>query len=223
MIRISCIVLLLAGCAHQVQRPAIVSAKEWGSTPQPIPDNRKQTPTYITIHHAGVLWEAKSTPDRFVKNMQTWGQKDKNWPDLPYHFLIAPDGRIFEGRPIIYEPESNTKYPLSGNIGVEMMGNFEAQRPSREQLQSCVKLVAWLAKEYRIDPSHIRGHKDAAPGQTSCPGRDFYRYLDNGVFRAWVVATMQGKHPAVEPDAPLPEGPTTSISDWRAAPTTAPH
>ena len=159
--------LLLIGAAASTQpgvpRPPIVSAKQWGSAPQPIPDARKQVPAWITIHHAGVLWEGKTTPDAFVKNMQTWGQKEKNWPDLPYHFLIAPDGRIFEGRAIEYEPESNTKYDLQGNIGIEMMGNFEAQRPSRAQIESCVKLAAWLASEHHIDVDHIRGHRDAAP------------------------------------------------------------
>lgn len=198
----------------RAQRPAIVSAQEWGSTPQPIPDSRKQVPKYITIHHAGVLWEGKTTPEKFVQNMQTWGQKDKKWPDLPYHFLIAPDGRIFEGRAIIYEPESNTKYPLNGNIGVEMMGNFEAQRPSVEQLRSCVALVAWLAQEYSIDPNNIRGHNDAAPGQTTCPGRDFYRYLEDGQLRAWIAQTIKGESPDVQPGPPLPNGPTTNISEW---------
>jgi hypothetical protein len=204
--------------ALRVPRPTIVSSQEWGSTPLPIPDTRKHVPKYITIHHAGVLWEGKTTPDRFVKNMQAWGQKDKNWPDLPYHFLIAPDGRIFEGRPLVYEPESNTKYPLSGNIGVEMMGNFERQRPSPEQLRSCVALVAWLAQEYSIDPANIRGHSDAAPGQTTCPGRDFYRYLQDGQFRTWVQQTLDGKGADVEPGPPLSRGPTTSISQWPVTP-----
>jgi hypothetical protein len=197
-----------------VPKPAIVSAKEWGSTPQPIPDARKHTPKYITIHHAGVLWEAKTTPDKFVKNMQSWGQKEKNWPDLPYHFLIAPDGRIFEGRPLEYEPDTNTKYELAGNIGVEMMGNFNAQRPSEAQLQSCVKLVAWLAQELNIAAENIRGHNDAAPGQTDCPGKDFYRYLKDGQFRNWVTQTMQGQTPDVKHGPPLPDGPTKSITEF---------
>src|SRR6266513_83590 len=104
MMRLCALIWIIAsamGCAHShhVQKPPIVSAKEWGSAPQPIPDSRKQTPQYVTIHHAGVLWEAKVPPATFVKNMQSWGQREKKWPDLPYHFLIAPDGTIFEGRP----------------------------------------------------------------------------------------------------------------------------
>ncbi|SIO18544.1 N-acetylmuramoyl-L-alanine amidase [Singulisphaera sp. GP187] len=194
-----------------VPRPAIVSASEWGSKPQPIADARKQTPKYVTIHHAGVLWEAKVAPVVFVRNMQSWGQKEKGWPDLPYHFLIAPDGTIFEGRPPSYEPESNTKYPLSGNIGVEMMGDFGRQRPDPRQIASCVKLTAWLCHHYRLDPAQVRGHKDAAPGLTDCPGKDFDRYLKNGQLRRWVEEMLAGNAPAIDPGPPLPDGPTKPI------------
>ncbi|OJW18951.1 MAG: negative regulator of beta-lactamase [Planctomycetales bacterium 71-10] len=192
-------------------RPEVVSASDWGSKPRPIPDSRKHTPKFVTIHHAGVIWAAKVTPDVFVRNMQSWGQRDKSWPDLPYHFLIAPDGRIYEGRPLDYEPESNTKYPLSGNIGVEMMGDFGAQRPDPRQVASCVKLTAWLCDRYGIDPSLIRGHKDAASGQTTCPGKDFDRYLKDGQFRRWVQEAREGKDPAIDLGPPLPGGPTEPI------------
>ena len=194
-----------------VARPPIVAAGEWGSRPQPIPDARKHTPKFVTIHHAGVLWEAKVTPAAFVRNMQSWGQQEKGWPDLPYHFLIAPDGQIYEGRPLTFEPESNTKYPLAGNIGVEMMGNFEQQRPDPRQLAACAQLTAWLCDQFGIATPLVRGHKDAAPGQTSCPGKDFDRYLTDGQFRRWVQETLDRKTPQIDPGPPLPGGPTEPI------------
>ena len=106
----------LVATSSKVPKPRIVSREEWGSKAQPIGEDRKQVPKWITIHHAGELWHDKDDPVEFVRHMQVWGQKrpqlekpprDTYWPDLPYHFLIAPDGRIFEGRPTQYEPESN--------------------------------------------------------------------------------------------------------------------
>src|SRR5438876_2267014 len=158
--------IALAGCndaprpARGVEKPPIVTREQWGSRPQPIPANRRQVVQFITLHHAGVDWKPGRDPGEFVKNMQAWGQREKHWPDLAYHFLIAPDGRIFEARSMDYEPESNTKYDLQGHIGVELMGNFETQRPSQKQIESCVKLVAWLCQEKQIDPNQIAGHKD---------------------------------------------------------------
>src|SRR4051795_8407041 len=84
--------------AAVVARPAIVSAEEWGSKPEPIPAERKHVPKFITIHHAGVLYKAGTDPAKSVRDLQAYGQKEKHWPALPYHFLIAPDGRIFAGR-----------------------------------------------------------------------------------------------------------------------------
>jgi hypothetical protein len=207
----------------------IVTREAWGSKPDPIPDSRKHTPRWITLHHAGVLWTNSQDPSQFVRNMQGWGKKrpelekppmNTYWPDLPYHFLIAPDGRIFEGRPVEYEPESNTRYSLAGNLNVELMGDFNRQRPSSAQLESAVRLTAWLMQEHGIEMNRVRTHRDAAPGQTSCPGRDFYRYFLDGQFMAWVQTVLEGQPLAVDPGPPLPAeppGPTELITDTRPA------
>ncbi len=198
-----------------VAKPPIVSREEWGSKPQPIDDSRKQVPQWVTVHHAGELWHDGDDPVVFVRHMQVWGQnrpklekppRDTYWPDLPYHFLLAPDGRIFEGRPVDYEPESNTKYLLSGNIGVEMMGDFNLQRPTLKQIKSCVQLTAWLCQQYHIDLEHVRTHRDAAPDQTDCPGKDFYRYITDGQFKHWVQESMQGREPDIDPGPSSIEG-----------------
>ena len=228
MKRVLLALLILAGCTGSkpataaadddkpaktsVPRPAkFVSRDEWGSEPQPFPDSRKHTPKYITIHHAGVDYKAGTDAAKFVKNMQGWGQREKNWPDLPYHFLIAPDGRIFEARDLQYEPDSNTKYPLQGHIGVEMMGNFESQRVSPQQLESLARLVAWLCQEQHIGLDKIATHRDVAPNQTTCPGKDFYRYMQDGQFKHWVQRVLDGKDPQIDPGPPLEGGPTVVV------------
>ena len=213
--------------AAVVPKPRIITAHEWGSTPLPIPHERRHTPRFITVHHAGVFWRSTGDPAKFVKNLQSWGQRDKNWPDLPYHFLIAPDGRIFEGRPLAYEPETNTRYPLQGHVGVELMGDFDRQRMTQAQLESVVSLVAWLCAQLDIDPSQIAGHKDRAVGQTSCPGKDGYRYLQGGDLREWVTTALRGSDPGATIGPPLEGGPTFFVGDPAGdppatQPTTAP-
>jgi hypothetical protein len=194
-----------------VPKPQMVAPAEWGSEPKPIGDEHKHTPKYITIHHGGTKWKTGKDPAKFVKAVQQYGQREKNWPDLPYHFMIAPDGRIFECRPLQYEPQSNTKYDLQGHIGVELMGNFEVERPSDAQLKSTAALVAWLCQDLKIDPSEIAGHKDRAKDQTVCPGKDFARYLTDGQFVGWVKDTLAGKKPEIKMGDPLPGGPTVII------------
>ncbi len=181
-----------------VLRPAIVPSHAWGSKPQSIPDSRKQVPRFVTIHHAGVRLEAKDAPEQFLRDMQSAGQTRRGWPDLPYHFLISSDGTIYEGRPLDYEPESKTSYPLAGNIGIELMGNFDVQRPDLRQVAACVKLTAWLCERFGIDSTLIRGHSDVAAGQTTCPGKAVEIYLNNGLFRRWVNEARAGRTPVIE-------------------------
>ena len=158
--------------------------------------------------------------------MQAWGkrrpqieQPPRNtfWPDVPYHFLIAPDGRVFEGRPLAYEPDSNTKYDLAGHIGVELMGNFEEQRPSRQQVEAAVRTSAWLVDSLHLTVDAISTHKAVAQGQTSCPGRDFDRYLADGSFHKWVKAVLAGDDPQINLGPPLKDGPTEPIPTTQRA------
>jgi len=234
LVLVLCCTIGASSIAAQAPQKAIVpkpdgfvSRAEWGSQADPIPESRKHTPKWITIHHAGVLWTNSQEPEQFVRNMQAWGKKrpeleqpprNTYWPDLAYHFMIAPDGRILEARPVDYEPESNTKYSLAGNLGIELMGDFNRQRPSAAQINSVVRLTAWLMQEHNIDIDSVRTHRDVTPGQTECPGRDFYRYFLDGQFRKWVLAVAAGEDPRINPGPPLPAeppGPTEVITDTR--------
>ncbi len=198
-----------------VSKPKIISAKNWGSDPLPIPESRKHQPRFITLHHAGVEWKAGDDPFVKAQNLQSWGKKTveeggKDWPDLPYHFLIAPDGRILEGRPTKYEPETNTSYNVTGHIGVLLWGNFEVQRVSPAQVESAVQLVAWLAQEHQVEDKWIRGHQEVGT-ETDCPGKDFSRYLKDGRFNTWVNNARRGLPLAIKLGEALEAGPTETV------------
>ena len=225
MYRSTFVVSLLASVASTLAiarvpattKPAleIITREEWGSRPDPIPESRKQTPKFFTLHHAGELWKPGTDAALSIRKLQAYGQREKGWPDVPYHYIIAPDGRVLEGRDWHYQPESNTKYDLNGVLNIELLGNFEEQRVSIEQLRSTVALLAKLSRELKVDPATIRGHRDAAEGQTDCPGKDFYRYVQDGLIRQWVEAELAGKPTDIKELDELPDGPTTRISTSR--------
>ncbi|MDP3541010.1 MAG: N-acetylmuramoyl-L-alanine amidase [Elusimicrobiota bacterium] len=95
---------------------------------------------------------------------------------------------------------------------MELMGDFDLQRPSVAQLRSAAKLVAWPSAAHGIAPARVRTHQDATPGQTNCPGKDFRRYMSDGQFLFWVNEARDGLEPAVAPGLPLPDGPTAPIA-----------
>lgn len=196
--------------AHQVTRPPIIWGSEWGSTPEHISDERRHTPRFVTIHHAGVVWEEGTDPFEKCVNLQAWGQRDKDWPDIPYHFLISPDGRIFQGRDLAYEGETNTEYDTNGHALIQVWGSFGSQRVREQQLRSAAMLAAWICQEYDISPETISGHKDHS-SQTSCPGEDLYRYIESKEFQHWVEALLGGEEAEIAVGDPLPDGPTEFI------------
>ena len=66
----------------------------------------------------------------------------------------------------------------------------------------CAWLCAWLCAAQEIDPQTIATHRDWSK-QTSCPGRDLYRYVAKGDLRRWVEAILRGDEPGVALLPPL--------------------
>ncbi len=200
----------IANPGHLVAKPSIVERHQWGSQPDGLGDGLLHQPKSIAIHHAGVAWKQGDDPLKKIKNLQSWGQREKGWPDVPYHYLISPDGRILEGRDWRYRPESNTDYDLDGVLNVQLWGDFDRQSVTLEQLQALTQTVAWLCQEHGISVSFVRGHGDAAPGQTSCPGKDLKRYLDKSHLYGWINQSLIGHLPRVKLEAPLPDSTPTA-------------
>lgn len=166
--------LTLLACQSSMK---IISAKEWGATAPSftLPEHKIER---ITIHHGGVVFKKDQDPVAYLKHLQEWSRKEKGWMDIPYHFLIAPDGRIFEGRNIKYPGDTNTTYDPRGHALICVLGNFEEQQPTEKQLKALAWLSAKLSLQYHVPLDRIKGHKDYA--ETLCPGKNLYKYLQNG-------------------------------------------
>ncbi|MEM8874815.1 MAG: peptidoglycan recognition family protein [Planctomycetota bacterium] len=203
------LLLCLLAPTTQPNMPAIIAAEQWNSTPQAFPDEYLHEPTTVLLHHAGVTWEAGDNPAVKIKNLQTWGMRERGWHDVPYHFLIAPDGRIFEGRDMKYRPDTNTDFDTAGYINVQLWGNFDEQRVSLEQLRATVALVAHLAETVDMPTDDLVSHMDVA--NTGCPGTDFQRYLDGGPLKDWIDAARNGRAPDVALLPELENGPADMI------------
>ena len=161
--------------------PRIIPRVAWNAAPpRPYP---QQVPVKITIHHEGTVLEAKDDATRKIKNIQTWGMgPDRNWTDIPYHFLIAPDGKIYEGRAVSTVGETATEYNPAGHLLICCLGNLETQPLPEAQFNSLVKLVAYTSKKYGIPLDSIAAHKDFS-NQTNCPGKNLYPFIQNGTVK----------------------------------------
>lgn len=160
---------------------AIVTRKAWDAAePRPF---KQHVPVRITIHHEGNRMEQTADGAKRVKNIQTWGMgKDRNWADVPYHFFVAPDGSVYEGRNMHTTGETATEYDPSGHLLICCLGNLEVQEVPPAQLDALTKLIAYLCRKYNLPNETLSAHKDHS-SQTTCPGKNLYQYLQNGYIR----------------------------------------
>ena len=117
------------------------------------------------------------------------GRIKEPWADIPYHFYIAANGAIGEGRPLQYVGDSNTPYDPTGHALIVLEGNFNEENVSTEQKQSLKKLVIALARKYKISAPNLSGHKDHAT--TACPGNNLYDLIPE--FKEWLTAEKKNR------------------------------
>ena len=147
--------------------------------------------THVTLHHTGdsrPLLPADDPVQR-LRGLQAWGARDRNWWDVPYHFLMDLDGKIYEGRDYHYMGETNTTYDPRGHFLISIIGNYGRQEPTHAQLAAIADLMAWALDEFDLPLDRIGGHYNYA--STTCPGEHLRKYLEDGTFRRMVAARLQ--------------------------------
>lgn len=179
----------------RVPKPAIVSKAEWGGT-ESSGTLRRHIPQRVTLHHEGSAkpLTGHEDPRHLLRNLQRYCIGQKGWPDIPYHFLVDLDGRIYQARDPLAVGDTNTQYDPMGHLLVTLIGNYELQAPTKAQLDSICDLVAWLCDFYNIDPSTIACHREFA--QTACPGRYFTPYVLSGFIEEEVRARIRAAYNA---------------------------
>ena len=130
----------------------------------------------IVIHHTAspteVRRSGKSVPVDAAM-IREW-HKNKGWSDIGYHFLIMPDGRCEEGRPL-NRPGAHCKvgHRNSIGIGVCLVGDFSETEVSDAQLAGLVHKVVQLMEAFKLGLEDVELHRDVPEAATECPGRHF--------------------------------------------------
>ncbi|MBA3891962.1 MAG: N-acetylmuramoyl-L-alanine amidase [Gemmatimonadaceae bacterium] len=143
--------------------------------------------THVTLHHTGDsrTLEPHENPAVRLRNLQAWGARDRNWWDVPYHYLMGLEGQVYEGRDHRFAGETNTTYNPEGHFLISIIGNYEQQEPTPAQIESIVQLMAWAVTEFDVPLDRIGGHYHYA--NSGCPGKHLRKYLEDGTFRRMVA------------------------------------
>ncbi len=165
----------------------VIARTEWGWQPlnKVLPQHSIRK---ITIHHSGEVFTENEDMIKYLQHLQNWSRSEKKWIDIPYHFMIDLKGKIYEARPINYPGDTNTDYDVTGHALICVVGNYEVQKINEQQLKSLAKLTAFLKQKYNVPLKDIKTHKDYT--ETLCPGKDLYKYFEDGSFLKMVEAEL---------------------------------
>ncbi len=162
----------------------IMSRLGWRAAPRR-GSNTAHSPYRVTVHHTqGKQPMNEAETARAVKNIQHYHmvgrarEGKEAFDDIGYHFLLAGDGRVVEGRRAEYLG-AHAGGSNDDNIGVAMMGDFNKVQPTAAQLESLTRLVTYLSIKYKKDPN-TKGFLEAHNhySNTDCPGRHLMSRLE---------------------------------------------
>jgi len=127
----------------------------------------------ITVHHSAKDSKEIGKPTSgnvadTIKAIQSFHTGSKSWGDIGYHFLIDPTGRIWQGRTLEWQGAHATGNNNVSNIGICLLGDFNAERPSQDALAALERLVEALCERHHIARSRVYGHRHFT--NTECPG-----------------------------------------------------
>jgi len=130
---------------------------------------------YIVIHHS-------ASPNASVKGMDYYHRVERHMENgLAYHFVIGnghsmKDGEIaiggrwagqLDGGHLASEALNRTA------IGICLVGNFDADRPTKRQMESLHSLVEFLLARCHLSADALKTHQQINPIYTRCPGHNF--------------------------------------------------
>ena len=151
----------------------------------------------LVVHHTAITstGDARSGEER-MRALYQYHANNRGWGDIGYHYLVDDAGQIYEGKsggPFVVGGHAYCNNV--GTISVAMLGNFDAELPTQQQMKSLQWLLAYLGETYDVPLSGtvkyhgksmptIVGHRDLL--STDCPGDNAYAVL--GQVRANVAS-----------------------------------
>lgn len=149
----------------------IVTRAEWGARysngfgPAPIPAQE------VWLHHS--VTAAPRNPEaemRAMRQLEAIGQS-RFGGGVSYTWAVMPSGRVFEGHGV-NRRGAHTKGRNSIARAIVLVGNYENDRVSDDQVRSVIQLLEHAKRQGWISRARLAGGHRQAPGaSTACPGR----------------------------------------------------
>jgi len=134
------------------------------------PDWNNNQPEHIIIHHS-------ATFNGDVNSFDRYHRLQKGWVAVGYHYVIDKKGNIQLGRMETTSGAHSVGWN-NNSIGICLVGHFDYEIPTDEQLIPASSLATNLCQRYGITSLRVISHKQSnikrcgKPLKT-CPGNNF--------------------------------------------------
>lgn len=169
--------------------PRIFETNEWAARQPTGPiEVQNHTPTYIVVHHTVEPGNSKDYSKdhafQISRDIQDFHMDTRGWIDTGQQFTNSRGGFVTEGRHRSLEVlQGGTQHVQGSNVGnhnsevlgIENEGLYTEVDVPQALWDSLVQLVAYVARQYSIQPEFIKGHRDFT--STECPGEVLYGRL----------------------------------------------
>lgn len=167
----------------------IVSRTDWGSPDGEASPNwepEHYPVTHIVLHHTATSNTASDWA-AVVRSIWVYHAVSQGWGDIGYHYLIDPNGIVYQGRAGGDTAEAGHAYTYNqGSIGIAWLGCFDSScddggvNPSEDSLLAAEQLLYNKALQHGLnlaaDATDVRGRSHAVLSghndllATACPG-----------------------------------------------------
>lgn len=165
----------------------------------------------LVVHHTALAVGGDPRPAvERVRALYAYHANSRGWGDIGYNFVIDELGQIYEGRTGGPGVVGGHAYCHNiGTVGVSLLGNFEYEKPTQDQISALQWLLQNLARTYDIDLSStvtfhgnttptVVGHGDLV--STTCPGyymREVMPQVRNNVNSGKITAHVTFPQPSL--------------------------
>jgi len=145
----------------------------------------------ITIHHTAMdstdLRSRSDVATMLERIRQEHLRRDSRFIDIGYHYIIDPSGNIWAGRSTNLQG-AHVKDQNEHNLGICVMGNFEIQKPTRNQLSTLNGFVAEQMRRYNVHSTMLFTHREL--GTSACPGINLQQIMQAARSRGGRFASL---------------------------------
>ncbi len=134
----------------------------------------------ITVHHEGNLATGLRSQAQVAKRLESirrYHVDQKGWADIGYHYVIDPMGRVWEARDTSLQGAHVGGIKNEHNLGVMVMGNFDIQSPTSDQVSTLDRFLIEQMRRYNVRLTTVYTHQELGP--TECPGTRLQKHMVN--------------------------------------------